>query len=85
MRQADGVEVVVGMGVVGTGAVVGVAEVAGTVVGVWASILVRQLGLTLGILRTHTMGRHIMDRPIMDRPIIIRRRPRITLRCSLRR
>ncbi|CAH1904736.1 conserved hypothetical protein [Candidatus Nitrotoga sp. HW29] len=82
MRLAAGVEVEAGTGEVG-----GVVEVAGIVVDALASILVHQLGLTLGMLHTHTMGRHIMGilrTHIMGRPII---HPRlcITLRCSLRR
>ena len=46
----------------------------------WVSISARRLVLTMDIIRTHTMVRRTMGHPI-----IIRRRPRITLRCNLHR
>ncbi|CAH1083169.1 hypothetical protein [Candidatus Nitrotoga sp. 1052] len=79
MQQADGMVVDAAV-VAGTVAVDGVEAVVGTEVGAWAYISARRLVLTLDITRTHTT-----EHRTMGRPIIIRRRPFITLRCSLRR
>jgi len=76
MVVAVGMAAVRGVEVAGMVAV-GMA-VAGMAVDAWASISAHRLVLTMDIIRIHSMGHRTMARPI-----IIRRRPRITLRCNL--